>query len=171
MIDNLFYFWSIFNLLVGIWEVYAFINRKQLVLSKDSIWKKISNGTTTIHTFWIDAWSEYCKVDSRYIKTYSKYQYVWFFEILNFVLAILFILSILYLSSKKKTSFLKTILIISIINCFCYYLTLVIEIYNNNNNNIILENIKTYATTWMIPVYYLICSIWLIVPTILYIKL
>ena len=168
MIDNLFYFWAIFNLLIGIWEVYAFINRKQLVLSKDSIWKKISNGTTTLHTFWIDAWSEYCKVDSRYIETYSKYQYVWFFELLNSVLAILFILSILYLSSKKKNSFIKMILLISIINCICYYLTLVIETYTNN---IILENIKTYASTWMIPVYYLICSIWLIIPTILYIKL
>ena len=60
------------------------------------------------------------------------------------------------------------ILLISIINCICYYLTLVIETYTNN---IILENIKTYASTWMIPVYYLICSIWLIIPTILYIKL
>lgn len=168
MIDNLFYFWAIFNLLAGIWEIYAFTNRKYLFLSKDSIWKKISNGTTTLHTFWIDAWSEYCKVDSRYIETYSKYQYVWFFELLNSVLAILFILSILYLSSKKKNSFIKIILLISIINCICYYLTLVIETYTNN---IILENITTYASTWMIPVYYLICSIWLIIPTILYIKL
>ena len=168
MIDNLFYFWAIFNLLAGIWEIYAFTNRKYLFLSMDSIWKKISNGTTTLHTFWIDAWSEYCKVDSRYIETYSKYQYVWFFELLNSVLAILFILSILYLSSKKKNSFIKMILLISIINCICYYLTLVIETYTNN---IILENITTYASTWMIPVYYLICSIWLIIPTILYIKL
>ena len=166
MVNNLLWFWAIFNLFIGFWEVYAYINRNNLILSTDSIWDKISNGTTTFSTFWIDAWIEYCKVDSRYIKKYSHLEYVWMFELLNFILAILFLVFLI----NKNLVILKIILLLSIYNSFCYYLTLLIEIYNNNNT-IILENIKKYASRWNIIIYYLICSIWLIVPIILYRKI
>ena len=68
MITNIFVYWGIFNLFVGIWEIYAFANRDKLVLIPETIWNKIKNGSTTIKTFWLDAWIEYCKVDSRYIR-------------------------------------------------------------------------------------------------------
>jgi hypothetical protein len=168
---NLFWFWGIFNLLIGIWELYAYNNRDKLVLSKDSIWKNISNGSTTFNTFWIDAWSEYCKVDSRYMKLYSNKEYVWIFEISNFILAVLFLLLfILFLINNKITNLsrIKIILLLSIINCICYYLTLLIEIYNNK---VILDNITKYASNWNIIIYYLICSIWLIVPIYLYVNM
>jgi hypothetical protein len=170
MLNNLFWFWGVFNVFIGFWELYAYTNRDKLILSSDSIWNKISNGTTTFSTFWIDAWIEYCKVDSRYIKKYSNTEYVWIFELSNFVLAILFLIFLI----NKNVAILKIILLLSIYNCSCYFLTLLIEIFNNsnsNNNTIILENIKKYASLWNLIIYYLICGIWLIVPIILYIKI
>ncbi len=159
-------FWALFNLFIGIWELYAYTNRDKLILSSDSIWEKISNGSTTFNSFWIDAWSEYCKVDSRYIKKYSNMEYVWMFELLNFILAILFFIFVYFMKNHIAT--IKFILLLSIINCTCYFLTLLIEIYKNK---VILDNIKEYASFWKIIIYYLICSIWLIIPTILYVNM
>ena len=170
MNNNLFWFWGIFNLFIGIWEVYAFSNRDKLILSTDSIWEKINNGITTFKTFWIDAWIEYCKVDSRYIKQYSSSQYVWMFELLNFILATLFLLILILINKNniKYTNLLKIILLISILNCAIYFISLFIETYKNK---IILDNIKKYASRYNLIIYYLISSIWLIVPIFLYLKI
>ena len=154
------YSWAIFNLFIGIWEIYIFIERDKLVLEKQSFWNKINNGNTSINTLLIDAWSEYTKVDSRYIKKYSPSQYVWIFELLNAFLAIIFII-VLFM---KNIKWIKYILLLELINCILYFLTLGIEI---SNSDTILNNIKNYASFWMIPVYYLISSIWIIVPIIL----
>ena len=164
MFNNLFVFWAIFNLFTGIWEIYAFTNRNKLLLNSESIWDKFNNGTVTIKSFWIDAWIEYCKVDSRYIKQYSPLEYVWGFELFNALIAILFVFFLITQNMKM----LKLILLLSIINCICYFLTLIIEIYKNK---IIQDNIKQYASRWMIPTYYFISSIWIIIPTIMYMKL
>jgi hypothetical protein len=169
MNNNIFcllWIWGIFNLFIGIWEIYAFANRDKLLLTPDTIWNKIKNGTTTFKTFWIDAWIEYCKVDSRYIKKYSQLEYVWVFEIINAILSIFFIIFLL----QKNIDLLKIILLLIIINCICYFGTLILEIYENEKQ-IILQNIKQYASRWMIPAYYFISSIWIIIPTIMYMKL
>lgn len=185
MLTKLFWFWTIFNLFIGIWELYAFSNRDKLSLSNDTLWNKIKNGTTTFKTFWIDAWIEYCKVDSRYIKKYSPLEYVWGFEICNFILATLLFIVVIYITIniqnkniqikniqiKNTLNIIKIILLLSIVNCFLYFLTLGIEICSeiyNNTNNTILENIKLYASRWNLLIYYLISSIWLIIPFILY---
>jgi len=156
------YSWAIFNLFIGIWEIYIFIERNNLVLEKQSFWDKIRNGTIYINTLFIDAWSEYTKVDSRYIKQYSPSQYVWIFELLNAFLAIVFIFVLI----MKNIKWIIFILLLQLINCILYFLTLGIEIINSDNN-IILNNINIYSSLWMIPVYYLISSIWIIVPMIL----
>ena len=160
---NLLWCWAIFNLFIGIWEVYAYTNRKKLILNYVSIFDNIKNDSTTFKTFWIDAWSEYSKVDSRYIITYSPLEYVWFFELFNFVISVLF----LYFLINKNLLYMKIILLLSICNCSMYLLTLLIEIFNPNNT-LILDNIKKYASKWNLIIYYLICSIWLIVPIFLY---
>ena len=132
MNNNIFcllWIWGIFNLFIGIWELYAFANRDKLLLTLDTIWKKIKDGTTTFKTFWIDAWIEYCKVDSRYIKQYSRLEYVWVFEIINAILSIFFILFLL----QKNIEILKIILLLIIINCIYYFTTLILEIYENEN--------------------------------------
>ena len=69
ILTNLFYIWAIVNILAGIWEVYAFANRHLLRLEHKTVWEKIAdgNGEITLANFWIEGWSEYCKVDSRYI--------------------------------------------------------------------------------------------------------
>jgi len=151
--------WAVFNLLIGIWELYAFYNRKSLKLEKETIWQKIKNGTTTFTTFFLDAWSEYSKVDSRYIT--NTFCYVWNFELCNAVLSIIFILVLL----NNNTKWIKLILLFEIINTVLYFTTLGFDALLNNN--MVYSNMITYASRWMFPVYYLISSIWILIPYLL----
>ena len=182
--------WAICNLLIGIWEIYVYFNRFKLILEKTTLWEKIDNNQINIKNFWIKGWSEYTKVDSRYIIK----PYVWIFELLNAIISIIFITILLGNGNKVfanaySISSLKILLAISICNCLLYFITLFWEYigidnndnngnYNNNNNNnndnsnnLVKENIKNYAQLWMLPTYYLISGIWLIVPTLLYLSL
>ena len=152
----LFWIWGILNLLTGIWELYAYNNRKNLKLENITIWDKINLGQINISNFWLEGFSEYSKVDSRYIIK----QYVWLFEIINAIISILFILFLIC----KNYELIKIILMISIINCILYFLTLFMEVYIIKDENII-NNIKQYSKKWMLPIYYLISSIWIIVPS------
>ena len=154
----LFYTWGIINLLTGFWELYAFGNRKKLQLETTTIWEKINNGKINIYNFWIEGFSEYSKVDSRYIIK----PYVWVFELINAFISILFMIFLIC----KKYKLLQFILIISIINCILYFLTLFIEIYSIKDE-IVINNIKKYSKIWMLPTYYLISSIWIFIPSIL----
>ena len=152
-----FYIWGFVNLLAGLWEVYAFANRHLLKLEKRTIWEKIykGEGEITISNFWIEGWSEYCKVDSRYIYR----QYVWFFELLNAVISVIFIMALIL----KNYNLCMSLLAISIINCLGYFFTLFIDVVLCK-----IEGVARYSKFWMFPVYYLISGIWLIVPWMLY---
>ena len=152
----IFWIWGILNLLTGIWELYAYNNRKNLKLENITIWDKINLGQINISNFWLEGFSEYSKVDSRYIIKH----YVWLFEIINAIISILFILFLIC----KNYELIKIILMISIINCILYFLTLFMEVYIIKDENII-NNIKQYSKKWMLPIYYLISSIWIIVPS------
>jgi hypothetical protein len=154
----IFWIWGIINLLTVIWEIYIYNNRHLLQLEKISIWDKIDKGKVNIRNFWVEGFSEYSKVDSRYIIKH----YVWFFELINAFLSILFII----LLSSHHYKLLNLILLLIIINCVLYFLTLFIEIYIIKDVNII-NNIKTYAKPWMLTIYYLISSIWIFVPLFL----
>ena len=147
---NPFLFWATINLLTGLWEIYVYLNRNQLTLEPITIWEKISRGEITLSNFWIEAWSEYSKVDSRYITAH----YVWGFELFNTVLAFAFILALVVNSS----SLVKITLQIAIINCLAYFISLGYSRYNTN------QQINKYARKWQYPVYYFISGIWLIVP-------
>ena len=151
--------WAIFNLLIGIYEFYSYKNRDKIKLDNSSIWdRKIDRISINSNTnIFIESWNEYCKVDSRYIIN----PYVWTFELLNTVLATLFIIYLI----TKQIMFVKLILILQIINCSLYFFTLLLEFMYND---LFVKNIKTYAKTWMFPVYYGISSIWIIVPLYLY---
>jgi hypothetical protein len=167
--------WAITNLLVGIWEIYIYNERSQLSLSKTTLWDKFNSNQINLRNFWIEGWSEYCKVDSRYIIK----PYVWVFELLNAFLAILFIIAL----GCKSYNTLKIILLISIANCLLYFITLFWEVYyfqdarkniitkKTNKKNTVLENIKNYSQWWMLPTYYLISAIWIIVPVWLYLSI
>jgi len=164
-----FWSWAIINGLAGIWEIYAFYNRDKLILEKQTIWEKIAKGITTFKTFFIDGWSEYAKVDSRYITTTNngKSQYVWGFELLNAFLSIVFIICLL-MKNVSNMYFIKIILYIMVANTIVYFSTLYIEtLMANMANNMVLPNMEKYAARWMFPVYYLISSIWIIVPSLL----
>ena len=177
----LIWIWAICNLFVGIWEIYIYCNRSQLILEKTTLWEKIDNNQINIKNFWIKGWSEYTKVDSRYIIK----PYVWIFELLNALISIIFIIILLGNGTKVfanaySISALKTLLAISICNCLLYFITLFWEYIgignngnngNNGNGNLVKENIKNYSQMWMLPTYYLISGIWLIVPTLLYLSL
>ena len=156
------WFWAIFNLLIGIYEFYSYKNRDKIKLDNSSIWdRKIDRISINSNTnIFIESWNEYCKVDSRYIIN----PYVWTFELLNTVLATLIIITLII----NNLFCIKSILILQIINCSLYFFTLLLEyIYND----IFVKNIKTFAKTWMFPVYYGISSIWIILPLYLYSKI
>ena len=155
MLSTIIIIWAVFNLLIGLWEVYIFRNRNKLYLEKESIFssgKKITN-------FFIDGWAEYCKVDSRYI--YKPY--VWVFELLNTILAFVFLGCVMF-----NPIWIKFILILQIVNCSGYFLTLLLELLQKND---IYVNLKKYSSFWMIPTYYFISFIWILVPSYIIYKM
>jgi hypothetical protein len=169
--------WGIINIFAALWEVYAFVNRDKLKLEKITLWEKMAKGEITLSNFWIEGWSEYCKVDPRYLFNFSSGGYVWVFELLNVVLAFAFIIVLLANSSVKSISTIKLILQIAIINCILYFVTLLLERIKNelDKNNVTgfarysrYTKFTKYARWWQYPVYFLISGIWLIVPLYLY---
>jgi hypothetical protein len=157
MFELSFYIWGIVNLFAGIWEIYVFNNRYKLKIEKKTLWQKIYDNEITLSNFWIEGWNEYCKVDTRYIYR----QYVWTFELINAVLAPIFLFYIVTSTYNKNNKIIKYILIISIINCLLYFATLIIDTYY-------CYNISNVAELWMYYIYYLISGIWLIVPLYLF---
>jgi hypothetical protein len=149
--------WAIINLAAGIWEVYAYMNRTTLKLEHETLWEKMVDGKINLTNFWIEGWSEYCKVDSRYLREFSDGGYVWWFELLNAFLAVVFILALAF----GYSDIIKIILTIAIINCLGYFATLAIEIWQCRLDN-------RFARRWQYPGYYLISGIWLLVPWCLY---
>jgi hypothetical protein len=141
--------WGIINLCIGLYEIFAYVNRDKLKLEYRTFWNKIVKGEINIYNFWIEGWAEYCKVDSRYI----YHPYVWYFELLNAFLAFAFIIALIFESQQ----YIKLILQISIINCSLYFVSLLLEYMNNR-----LET--QYAKFWQYIIYYFISSIWIIVP-------
>ena len=149
--------WAIINLTVGIWEVYAYLNRARLKLESTTVWEKMAKGAITLSNFWIEGWSEYCKVDSRYTREFCAGGYVWYFELLNAFLAVVFIFGLAF----GCTNIIKIILLIGIINCLGYFATLALETYVCRLDN-------RFSRAWQYPAYYLISGIWLLVPWCLY---
>jgi hypothetical protein len=149
--------WAIINLAAGIWEVYAYLNRAQLKLENETVWDKMAEGKINLSNFWIEGWSEYCKVDSRYTREFFAGGYVWWFELLNAFLAVVFIFALAFGYSK----IIKNILIIAIINCLGYFATLAIETWKCRLDN-------RFSKWWQYPIYYLISGIWVLGPWCLY---
>ena len=167
--------WAIVNLAAGIWEVYAYLNRNRLKLEHVTVWEKMMKGqaaTLLLHTgrddesilgqitlsnFWIEGWSEYCKVDSRYTREFFAGGYVWYFELLNAFLAVVFIFALAF----GCNDIIRIILIIGIINCMGYFATLALE-------GALCRLDNRFSRAWQYPTYYLISGIWLLVPLCLY---
>ena len=155
----LLWIWGIVNLITGLWEIYVYSNRNSLQLENKTIWDKISDNKINFYNFWIEGFSEYSKVDSRYINKH----YVWGFELFNAIISIIFIILLI----MQKYELLQLVLLLSIINCILYFATLFMEIYIIKDEKII-NNIKQYAKLWMLFTYYFISSIWIFVPLYLY---
>ena len=189
-----FCIWAIINLAAGIWEVYAYLNRARLKLEFETVWEKMSKKQITLSNFWLEGWSEYCKVDSRYTREFSSGGYVWYFELLNAFLAVLFIFALAF----GFINIIKIILLIGIINCLGYFATLALEMWGCQAKTLFLaqgsgcecipcRQAKTlflaqgsgciripcrldnrFSRWWQYPIYYLISGIWLLVPWCLY---
>jgi len=99
--------WAGFNLLIGLFELYGFLHRKQLVLAPRQ------------QDILMRLWSEYTRADNRYI--YKPY--VWAFELANLALACWFVYAV-YL---KFTPTIITILWCQVVNCSLYFITLVLD--------------------------------------------
>lgn len=151
---QLLWTYAIFNLLTGIYEIYCFLHRDKFIIEKQTFWSKLYNNKLSRPS--IDLWSEYLKVDPRYITN----QYVWIFELLNAFLALLFLFALIF----KNFIIVKYLCLMLVTNTILYFLTLIFEIKTDKN---IKNMIDTYSQSWM-WVYYLISSIYLIVPLYLF---
>ena len=149
--SGLLVFWIFFNIVIGLYEIYTFYNRERLQLEYGTIWSNVAKSQTG---FLLDAWSEYCKVDGRYIA--KSDQYVWLFEIANAASAA--ILLGCWLIGNYQVA--RYIICFQLVNCCCYFASLAVE-------GIIGREISKYARWWMFVVYYGISSIWLWIPLIL----
>jgi hypothetical protein len=142
----LVWIWVIFNIFIGLYEIYCYKNRHLLNLNKIPKWNSSI----------IASWNEYCRVDPRYVLR----EYVWYFELLNAFYAFISIFVLLF---YKKL--IKYILLLEIITCTLYFLTLFYEfLFNKNIYNNILKN----STIKNKILYYGISSIWIIIPLYLY---
>ena len=147
----LLWIWVIFNIFIGIYEIYCFQNRHLLSLTNIPKWNSSILAT----------WNEYCRVDPRYIMKY----YVWMFELLNAFYAFLLFFLLFY---NYNTKWIKHILFLEIISCSLYFLTL---IYEYNTDPKIRDSILEKSTTTNRILYYIMSSIWIIIPVYLYGKI
>jgi len=138
--------WVIFNIGIGIYEIYCYQNRNLLNLEAFPVW----NSSV------LASWNEYCRVDPRYVVKH----YVWNFELLNAFYAFVFVL--LYYPEG-----IVPLLLLEIISCSLYFLTLGYEFMTDEN---ISQNILANSTITNRIVYYGISSIWIFVPVWLYIS-
>jgi hypothetical protein len=148
---TLLWVWVIFNIFIGIYEIYSFQNRYLLDLDNIPKWNNSILAT----------WNEYCRVDPRYIMKH----YVWIFELLNAFYAFL-LFFILFFHYNKE--WIKYILFLEIISCSLYFLTLIYEYYTDPK---IRENILENSTITNRIIYYGISCIWIIIPIYLYKKI
>jgi len=144
----LIWIWVIFNIFIGLYEIYCYKNRDKLNLNNIPKWNSSI----------IASWNEYCRVDPRYVYK----EYVWYFELLNAFYAFILIFILIF---YKKLKLVKYILLLEIISCSLYFITLFFEfLFDKNIRNNILEN----STIQNRILYYGISSIWIIVPVYLY---
>ena len=132
--------WAGFNLLIGLFELYGFLHRQQLLLAPRD------------QDVLMRLWSEYTRVDNRYI--YKLY--VWVFELVNLALACLFAVAVVF----NAKPMIVTILLYQLVNCMLYFLTLGLDKSTWKQAD---PNVK-----WP---YYAISSLWLWVPFLLRVNL
>ena len=138
--------WVIFNIFIGIYEIYCYQNRHLLNLERFPKW----NASV------LASWNEYCRVDPRYVVK----PYVWNFELLNAFYAFVFVFVLLYYPDG-----ILPLLLLEIISCSLYFLSLGYECVTDEE---IYQNIWKHSTITNRIVYYGISSIWIVVPVWLY---
>ena len=160
---KLLLFWILFNFVIGLYELYIYKNKSELKIKSNTWWLEPSSN------YLIDSWSEYCKVDTRYI--YKLY--VWFFELFNAITAIILLFMIVFVNllniftNSKIVDFaiikfiILIIIFLQLVNCCGYFISLTYEWIKNKHE------ITRYAKWWMYPIYYGISSIWIIIPLII----
>ncbi len=134
------HYWVLFNLLISLYELYCYKNRSKLLSNINLI---------------LDSWGEYSRVDPRYIM--NEYEYVWNFELFNVLNTVL--MTILLLTNNSCYIFI--ILGSQLIATVFYFLTLLRDVckYNNLKKYIIKNSTLTKRI-----IYYLISSLWILVP-------
>ncbi len=134
-------YWILFNLIISLYELYCYNNNEKLGYDKKS-------GSNII----LDSWSEYSRVDPRYV--INKYKYVWNFELINVVNTIL--LTLFYLNNKNL--YINIILFSQLLATSLYFSTLITS--NKEIKDIIIKK----STKPKRIIYYFISSLWILVP-------
>ena len=157
----LLWIWVIFNIGIGLYEIYCYHNRHLLTLENIPKWNSSI----------IASWNEYCRVDARYV--FPEYEYVWYFELLNAFYAFLFLFLLLFYLYKNPNqhipvSLVLFLLLLEVISCSLYFLTLFYEWINPKEEPTIYNYFVEKSTITNRIVYYGISGIWIIVPVYLF---
>lgn len=145
----LLWIWVIFNIFIGLYEIHCYNYRHLLDLDNIPVWNSSI----------IASWNEYCRVDARYVVK----EYVWNFELLNAVYAFLLVFILFFY--KNATAIIPYILLLEIVSCSLYFLTLGYEFLTDET---IYQMMLDKSTMRDRVLYYGMSSIWIFVPIYLY---
>ncbi len=138
-------YWILFNLVISLYELYCYNNYEKLGIDKKN-------------NIILDSWSEYSRVDPRYVLNKNNdYKYVWNFELFNVVNTIL--LTLFYLNNKPNMNININIILISQLLATSLYFSTLITSDKEIKETIIKNSTKTKRI-----LYYFISSIWILVP-------
>lgn len=164
IVGKLLVIWIFFNFIIGIYEIAGWYYNNHLYLEDTIWWNNLVECKSS--NYLIDSWSEYSKVDTRYVNK----KYVWIFEIINFITALYLVIILLNYAFNTNTTnrydniniiTIKWIILIQLLNCVGYFASLFYEFLVDR------VNITRYAKWWMYLLYYGISSIWIIIPSYL----
>jgi hypothetical protein len=145
----LLWIWVIFNIFIGLYEIHCYYHRHLLDLDNIPVWNSSI----------IASWNEYCRVDARYVFK----EYVWNFELLNAFYAFLLVFILLFY--KNAIAIIPYILLLEILSCSLYFLTLGYEFLTDD---MIYQKMLEKSTMRDRVLYYGMSSIWIFVPIYLY---
>jgi len=158
--------WLIFNIPIIIIEIVGYKNRYELkpLKNNESIFLQPVKNT---EEFINKIWEEYGRIDSRYLD--KNRHYVWNFELGNVILTLLLGFAYFYNSknSKNSNNWIKTFLILQILNCILYFITYFYDYIKNWKSNLKnkMENKNIdYIFIFKQVLYLSISSTWIFIP-------
>ena len=143
-----YWWWAIFNLGIGVFELYCYHRRKTGYLTPLPMLQVGGDGRWSA----MQLWNEYALADPRYVLPDS--QYVWFFELVNAGLALVFFVAMCW---SVNVRWLKLILVLQLYGCLFYFMTFLDDDLAQRASDRLVHPFWRH-------VYFAISSLWIITP-------